>query len=364
MTTELVVSMAMLLSENNRSFLPTTKTPLHNATEWILVQSIIPPYIFTLCVTGLLGNGFVLLVFLLQREQCSVPEIYLGNLALADLLLLACLPFWAMNILNDYNWPYGDFLCYVVNLSITVNFYTSIYLLVMVSVDRYLALVRTMRARWLRRKRYARAICLILWLFGLLIGGLASLHRKVTFIEEYRTMACILEYPDHSGESWKLAHNLLLNIVGFVVPVVGIFSCSCNIIRALRKRRQSVYIEGGNDRKATVLVYAVTLLFFVCWSPFQLFTLLDMLCDAEVLDETWHYTLDIGTQFSTYLAILNSSLNPLLYVFSGQYFRRKVSTIYKRTKNRRRSDTMAFQLSIVSTYLHRTDQIKPVVIQT
>lgn len=85
--------MAMLLSENNRSFLPTPKTPLHNATEWILVHSIIPPYIFTLCVTGLLGNGFVLLVFLLQREQCSVPEIYLGNLALADLLLLACLPF-------------------------------------------------------------------------------------------------------------------------------------------------------------------------------------------------------------------------------------------------------------------------------
>ncbi|XP_010877016.1 B1 bradykinin receptor [Esox lucius] len=354
--------MMKLLSHNSSTFLPTSETILNNTTEWILVHTIVPPYIFTLCVTGLLGNGFVLLVFLLQRGPCTVPEIYLGNLALADLLLLACLPFWAMNILNDFNWPYGDFLCHIVSQSILVNTYTSIYLLTMVSVDRYLALARTIRARWLRRKCYAWVVCLGLWLFGLLLGVLATVHRKVIFVDRLQTMACVLEYPDHSTKSWKLANNLLMNIVGFVLPVIVIISCSGNIIKALWRRREHVYIEYGNDRKANILIYSVTLLFLVCWSPFQLFTLIDTLCDAELLDETWHQTLDIGTQFSTYLAFLNSCLNPVLYVFSGQYFRKKVSTIYRRTMSRRSSYSTAYQLSVVSTYLHRTDQIKPVVI--
>lgn len=209
----------------------------------------------------------------------------------------------------------------------------------MVSVDRYLALVRTIRASWLRRKCYALVVCLILWLFGLLMGVLATIHRKVMFVDELQTMVCILEYPDNSGESWKLAHNLLMNIADFIQPVVVIISCSCNIIRALWKRRESVYIEDRNYKKATVLVCAMTLLFLVCWSRFQFFTLLDILCEVEVLDKKWDHTLDIGTQISTYLVFLNSSLNPVLYVFSSQYFRRKVSAIYRKTKNHRSSTT-------------------------
>lgn len=70
-----------------------------NTTEWRLVYTIIPPYIFIVCLTGILGNTFVLLVFSLQRSRWTVPEIYLGNLALADLVVLVCLPFWAMNII-------------------------------------------------------------------------------------------------------------------------------------------------------------------------------------------------------------------------------------------------------------------------
>ncbi|KAK5886483.1 hypothetical protein CesoFtcFv8_017512 [Champsocephalus esox] len=77
----------------------------------------------------------------------------------------------------------------------------------------------------------------------------------------------------------------------------------------------------------------------------------------------WFHALDIGTQISVYLAFLNSALNPLLYVLSGQYFRRKVSAIYRRTRHYRRgSDTTIYQRSVVSTYINRTEKIKPVVI--
>ncbi|XP_068573996.1 LOW QUALITY PROTEIN: B1 bradykinin receptor [Cebidichthys violaceus] len=357
-----LVSVATLWSENSSVSLPSGPSESPIPAEWELIHSIIPPYIFTLSLLGLLFNSFVLAVFFAHKDRLTVAEIYLSNLALADFILLCGLPFWAMNILNDFNWPYGDTLCKLVNSIIIINFYTSIYTLVMISVDRYLALVKTMKARWLRRTLYAKVICSITWILAAILSMPTMVHRKVKFIKEFETMSCILDYSHDS--SWKLAHQILMNVVGFLLPVLVIVFSSGNIIKVLVQRRESVAFHDTNDTKATVLMYAVTLLFLLCWGPFQVLMFLDTLCDVQALDEKlWFHTLDIGGQISVYLAFLNSALNPLLYVFSGQYFRRKVSAIYMRTRHHRRgSDMTTYQRSVVSTYINRTEQIKAVVI--
>ncbi|XP_072546427.1 B1 bradykinin receptor [Salminus brasiliensis] len=331
---------------------------LFNSSDWKLVYAIVPPYIFILCLTGILGNMFVLLVFFLQRSHWTLPEIYLGNLALADLILLSSLPFWAMNILNYFYWPYGEFLCKMVNLAIIVNMYASIYMLVMVNIDRYLALVLTMKARWLRRRRNAKIICFWLWLFGLAMGIPTLIYRTVKSTPS-QAPACVIDYP---SDSYRLAHSIQLNLLGFALPLLAIVFCSCNIVQALRKRRENMNFPDGNGRKATVLVCAVTLLFLICWGPFHIITFLDMLCDFHILDATWYHTLDIGHQFSTYFAFLNSCFNPLLYVCTGRYFRRKVSEIYKRRRSSVASVVTTLQRSVASTYIQKNDQIKPVIL--
>ncbi|KAL2099243.1 hypothetical protein ACEWY4_005723 [Coilia grayii] len=338
---------------------PTHPPLVENEAAWDLVRIIIPPYIFTLSAVGILGNAFVLAVFLLQRARWSVPEIYLGNLALADLLMLCLLPFWGVNVLNDYDWPFGEFLCVVTSLSITTNMYTSVFLLAMISVDRYLALVQTMKARWLRRKRYAKAVCAVLWLLGVAVCAPVLPHRKLRYEPEYQVMTCFLDYPH---DSWKVAHHILLNLMGFALPFLAISFCSINVVRALHRRNDHACGWDQGDRKATALVYAVTLFFLICWGPFHLFTFLHILCDFQVLDAAqWMEVMAIGDQFATYFAFLNSSLNPLLYVFTGQYFRRKLSELYHRHKRARASD-ITTQRSVVSTLLHKTDHIQPVVL--
>lgn len=330
-----------------------------NSTEWCLVHDIVPPYIFLVCLIGIIGNAFVLFVFFLQRGKWSVPEIYLGNLALADLILLTCLPIWAMNILNDFYWPYGEFLCKVVNLSIIINMYASIYMLVMVNIDRYLALVLIMKARWFRRRRNAKIICFCLWVFGVGMGIPTATFRTVEYFQDFHTTACILHYP---SDSWKLANNHLMVLIGFILPFLAIVFCTCNIVWVLHKRRDGIRLQNENDRKATVLVCAVTLLFFLCWGPFHVFTFMETLGQIGVLDiDSWYHILDIGLQFSTYLAFLNSCLNPLLYVCSGRYFKRKVNEIYKRRKSSTASMATTMR-SVVSTSVQRSEQIKPVML--
>ncbi|XP_068437113.1 B1 bradykinin receptor [Clinocottus analis] len=357
-----LVSVTTPWSENSSLFLPSNPSESPIAAEWGLVHSIIPPYIFTLCLFGLLFNSFVLAVFFAHKDRLTVAEIYLSNLALADFILLCGLPFWGMTILNEFDWPYGEALCKLTNSIIIINFYTSIFTLVMISVDRYLALVKTMKARWMRRTLYAKVICSILWILAVILSLPTMVHRKVKFFNEFQTMSCILDYSH--GSSWKLAHQILMNAVGFLLPVLVIVFSSGSIIKVLIQRRKSVAFYDTNDTKATALVYAVTLLFLLCWGPFHIVTFFDILCDVQALDDKlWSHTLDIGSQVSVYLAFLNSALNPLLYVFSGQYFKRKISAIYTRNRyNRRGSDVTTYQRSVVSTYINRTEQIKAVVI--
>uniref|UniRef100_A0A3Q3WKZ9 G-protein coupled receptors family 1 profile domain-containing protein n=1 Tax=Mola mola TaxID=94237 RepID=A0A3Q3WKZ9_MOLML len=279
----LLLPVAMLSRENTSNL---SESPFTG--EW--VYTIIPPYILTLCLLGLLFNSFVLGVYLTHKDILTVAEIYLCNLALADFILLNCLPFWGMYILNNFNWLYGDVLREMVNSIIIIYFYTSSFPMAMISVDRYLALVKTMKALWLRRKLYAKVNCLILW-----------------FIENFKKLSSVLDYNHHSN--WKLAHQIVMNVVGFVVPFLVIVFSSWNIIKAL----------------ATVLVYAVTLLFLLCWCPLQVIIFLHTLSDVEVLDiKLWKETLDAGTHVTVYLGFLNSAMNPLLYVLSVQHFWNKV----------------------------------------
>ncbi|XP_069563235.1 B1 bradykinin receptor [Brachyistius frenatus] len=352
-----LVTVATLWSENSSRSLPFGPSESPVSTVWEIIS---PLYIFTLSLLGLLFNSFVLGVFAAHKDRLTVAEIYLSNLALADFFLLCGLPFWAMYILNHFNWPYGDALCKIVNSILIINFYTSVYTLVMISIDRYLVLMKPMKARWLRRTLYAKVMCFLLWILELLLSIPTIVHRKVKFMEDFETVSCILYWIVH-GSSWKMAHQILLNVVGCILPVLIIVYSSVNIIKALAQRRESV---GFHEARVRVRVRAVTLLFLLLWGPFQVFTFLDTLCDVRVLDETlWSDTLAIGGQLSSYLAFLNSALNPLLYVCSGQYFRWKVTAIYRRARQQRRGlDMTTCQRSFVSTCINRTELIKNVVI--
>ncbi|KAK2825917.1 hypothetical protein Q5P01_020131 [Channa striata] len=180
---------------------------------------------------------------LLLKDRPAEGGIYLSNLALADFILTCGLPFWVMYILSDLNWTYGLWtgLCKIVNFIIIIIFYTS------------------------------------------------SAPQKVQ-----ETISCVLNYS--RDIYWKVAHQILINIAGFLLPVMVIVFSGGNIIKALAQRRESEGFHDTNDTKATLLVYAHSPSLTHC--PFQ------------ALDEKlWVHHLNIGDQDSVYLAFLNSVLN-------------------------------------------------------
>ncbi|XP_068195128.1 B2 bradykinin receptor-like isoform X2 [Antennarius striatus] len=273
------------------------------------------------------------MVFCLHKKACTVAEIYLSNLAAADLVLVSCLPFWAVNIFNDFNWPFGQFLCKVINLGIKMNAYCSIYFLVMVSIDRYVALVYTMSYGRMRRPKYAKLSCLLMWGFGVLLGVPTLIFRKVHYFHEYGVHACFLDYPNQIIE---LVCDVLLIVFSFIIPISVISFCTLKIIQALKVQAIERMNAEKTEQRATILVLAVLLAFLFCWVPFHIVTALDVLLRTEVLEGCHLKTvLDICNQIFTYLAFSNCVLNPILYVIVGKNFRKKVSEVFKEFNNKK-----------------------------
>ncbi|NXV16065.1 BKRB2 protein, partial [Cepphus grylle] len=297
-----------------------------NPDAWQWLQDFQPGFLWFIFILGGIENSFVLIVLCFHKSRCTVAEIYLANMALADLLLVCTLPFWAINISNNFQWPFGLFLCKAVNIMSNMNFYSSIYFLTLVSIDRYLALVKTMSLGRMRRTVCAKWNSSVVWTCALLICSPAMVFRKLKYYEDYNITACGLVYP---ASYWQPINNCLLNIVGFVIPLCVITYCTMQIVKALQSRELQKLKLVQTERKATMLVLAVLLLFIVCWLPFQISTFIDTICYLAPTFKCLEEINDILTQVATYCAYSNSCLNPVLYVIVGKHFQKKAVEFYK-----------------------------------
>lgn len=298
--------------------------------EWLSwLNAIQAPFLWVLFLLAALENIFVLSVFCLHKNNCTVAEIYLGNLAAADLILACGLPFWAVTIANNFDWLFGEVLCRVVNALIYMNLYSSICFLMLVSVDRYLALVKTMSMGRMRGVRWAKIYSLVIWGCTLLLSSPMLMFRTLMKYNEegFNVTACAINYP---SPSWEVFTNVLLNLVGFLLPLTIITFCTVKIMQVLRNNEMKKFKEIQTERKATVLVLAVLGLFVICWVPFQISTFLDTLIRLNVLSGCWvKHAVDVITQISSYMAYSNSCLNPLVYVIVGKRFRKKSREVYQ-----------------------------------
>nr|XP_056707805.1 B2 bradykinin receptor-like [Euleptes europaea] len=311
--------------------------------EWEWLFTIQPYFLWFLAALGVVENVFVLFIFCLHKSRCTVAEIYLANLAMADLLLLCALPFWAINMANNFKWPFGTFLCKVVNSLGHMNLYSSIYFLVMVSIDRYLALVKTMTLGRMRRPLCAKWNCLVIWISALLLCSPALIFRSIQCVVEFKVMGCILSYPP--GSHWQVITNILLNTVGFLMPLGVITFCTGQIIQALQNNDIRKLKAVQTEKRATTLILAVLLLFIICWLPFQITTFLDTLIEVKVISDCATITdIHVATQIATYCSFSNSCLNPIAYVIVGKHFQKKSKEVYRNLFLRRPSQAPSVQM--------------------
>ncbi|MEQ2218793.1 hypothetical protein XENOCAPTIV_008253 [Xenoophorus captivus] len=324
-----------------------SKTNIHNCSYesvyW--TYTFVPAYVMSISVLGIALNIFVLMVFILHKKPCTVAEIYLTNLAAADLVLVSFLPFWAVSAWNKHEWIFGRALCKMVNVGILMNVYCSIYFLVLVSIDRYLALVHPLSHETMRRPKFAKIGCVLVWFLGFLLSIPKLINRELAPHENITTCS-------ENNTTILLVNELMVSVFAFFIPIFIITFSTLKILKTLRGRSKERAKTKKTDHKATILVLAVLLAFLICWVPFHLLKIPALLSHVGILTGCSSKTiLYICGQIFTYLGFFNSVLNPILYVIVGKNFQKKFKELFGQW-DRKQTSTISFNSA--STKLSRS----------
>nr|AAO03561.2 somatostatin receptor subtype 5 [Sus scrofa] len=282
----------------------------------------VPVLYLLVCALGLGGNALVIYVVLRHAKMKTVTNIYILNLAVADVLLMLGLPFVATQNALSY-WPFGPVLCRLVMTLDGINQFTSIFCLTVMSVDRYLAVVHPLRsARW-RRPRVARLASAAVWAFSLVMSLPLVVFADVQ--EGWNT--CNLSRPEPVG-LWGAVFIIYTSVLGFFGPLLVI--CLCYLLIVVKLKASGVRVGSTrrrSERKVTRMVVVVVLVFVGCWLPSFIANLVNL---AFVLPEE---PASAGAYFFVVvLSYANSCANPLLYGFLSDNFRqsfRKVLCLRK-----------------------------------
>ncbi|KAM4715128.1 G-protein coupled estrogen receptor 1-like [Anableps anableps] len=265
-------------------------------------------YTLILFPVGLIGNILILVVNLDHKGRLTAPDLYFVNLAVADLILVADSLIEVFNLKEGYYDNAG--LCTFMNLFQQVNLYSSVFFLTWMSIDRFVALSSIAGSS----VAHARLSCGLIW-------GFASLLTLLPFA---------VAQVQHSGELNFCFANVsqvqwLEVTLGFLLPFCILGVCYWRIARVLRRsqRGQCNPQQRPRRQRALRMISAAVLVFFICWLPVNVFISVHLLSSDADTDTLWEvYPL---TGHAVRLAAFsNSCLNPLIYGFLGETFRKKL----------------------------------------
>ncbi|XP_059389533.1 C3a anaphylatoxin chemotactic receptor-like [Carassius carassius] len=253
--------------------------------------------IFVLCiffatfVVGLIGNGLV--IFLTGcRMKTTVNSIWFLNLAIADFIFM-------LSSIIDHLSTLGQlrlyFMSYIVQIMLNLNLYASIFFLVVISLDRCLC---TWMVVWALNKRTtlkAKIICIIVWVSSIGCSFPSFVFRfTFTFLSTY----------DFT--------------VGFLIPFL-IIASSYTAIGVRLKR-----LKRGKHLRTYRVIITVTLAFFICWFPYHAINLCIITAEENNWSSSDRQVIGTAMIVSCFLFHLNSCLNPILYVFMCDEYKKKL----------------------------------------
>lgn len=306
------------------SFMQTNESELHgnytdrsfNKTSTVVITCMY----FLVCTVGLCGNALVIYVILRYAKMKTVTNIYILNLAVADVLFMLGLPFIAIQ-LALVHWPFGPVLCRVVMTVDSLNQFTSIFCLMVMSIDRYLAVVHPIKSTKWRKPRMAKTINLAVWGVSLMVNLPIVIYSGV--ITKHDGCFCTIVWPEPQ-EAYYTAFMFYTFILGFFLPLMVI--CLCYLFIIFKVKSSGIRVGSSkrkrSERKVTRMVSIVVAVFVFCWLPFYVFNVTSVtgtISTTPILRSTFAFVVVLG--------YANSCANPILYAFLSENFKKSFQNV-------------------------------------
>ncbi|XP_039597709.1 neuromedin-U receptor 1 [Polypterus senegalus] len=322
-------------------------------------------------LVGTLGNSLTCVVIIRHNVMQTPTNFYLFSLAVSDLLvLLLGMPLELYEMWHNYPFLFGTGGCYFKTFLFETVCFASILNVTALSVERYIAVVHPIKAKFVVTRTHAKRVIIILWTLSVVCAiPNTSLHGIFYLVNGsghtiQESAMCILVKP-------RWLYNLtiqLTTLLFFFLPMVTISILYLLIGLQLKRERvlegleakagtgrynnESGRIKQHNNRRrqVTKMLFVLVVVFGVCWAPFHTDRLMWSFIDQWTGE--WHLIFQYVHIISGVFFYLSSVVNPILYNLMSSRFREMFKEVM--CHQWRPRSTRTFSLSITRVTMRST----------
>ncbi|KAK6483803.1 G-protein coupled receptor 55-like [Huso huso] len=271
-----------------------------------LVHSLHLAVYIPVFIVGIILNALALIVFCRVLKKWTESTIYMTNLALMDLLLLLILPF-KIHTTIDFTGTMQKTFCMFLETLYFVGMYGSIFTIVCICVDRYIAIKHPFHATTLRSPAKAFWACAVIWV----LVWLGSIPVYDFHSDSYANIRC---FHNFSKTMWNPTVIIAVELFGFIIPMVVLVVCSVEIIKTLQKK--NTHRDSVSHRACVRIIYANLLVFLVSFAPSHLGIFLQYLVRGDIItDCRAKQNISLFVQVSMCLSNVTCCLDAFCYYF-------------------------------------------------
>uniref|UniRef100_A0A3B3Z788 G-protein coupled receptors family 1 profile domain-containing protein n=1 Tax=Periophthalmus magnuspinnatus TaxID=409849 RepID=A0A3B3Z788_9GOBI len=276
-------------------------------------QTFNPVFFSVVVILSVFGNLLVVIILVKYENLKSITNAFILHLAISDLLFTASLPFWVYYHVKG-TWLLGEAACKSVNFVFYIGFYSSGFLLILMTIHRYIAVVNPLSDIVSTTGLYCILAPIVIWLVSIV----AAIPYYI-FTQVNDDNFC--GYIANSDISfWGIYQQIALFTL---TSLVFIFCYSQIIWRLLRPT--------GQRRKSKTLkvIFTLMVVFFLGWAPYNVILFLQSHPEVRNNDCETYTALEYAFNISRLLAFSHCCLNPVFYVFVGVKFKNHLMRFVK-----------------------------------
>ncbi|XP_072347452.1 pyroglutamylated RF-amide peptide receptor-like [Scyliorhinus torazame] len=277
------------------------------------------------------GNILVLCVLRRGKRSRTVTSVFVGSLAISDLLItFLCIPFSLLQNISS-QWIGGAFVCKMVPFVQTIAVVSCVLTMMCIAVERYEGIVHPLKMHHLNSRAYT--MLGFVWAVAIIVGApmlyVQQLEVKYDFLYDRHYVSCLERWD---SLSLRQTYSTFILVALFLVPLTAMLLLYVRIVFELWVKKRvgdNSFLNTLNQRemskitrkkkRAVVIMITIVVLFTICWAPFHVVHMLFEFNELE--DEYDDVTINMIIAIVQAIGFFNSFNNPVVYTFMNEAFK-------------------------------------------
>ncbi|NXB12303.1 GPR34 protein, partial [Cnemophilus loriae] len=311
---------------SNHTNLATNASEIHNDAscppEDISLSRALIVFYCIIFGVGSVGNITALSAFLCIRQKRNSIRVYLVNVAVADLLLIFCLPF-RIHYHVSKSWKFGQILCKVVGTLFYMNMYISIILLGLISLDRYIKINKFVRRPKMLTTTRSVQICCTVWAIAL-IGFIVVVAPSFLKTEDSNSTQCFHYRSKQNAKTEAILNYITVLIfwIAFFLLILSYVKIAKNLLKISRRRAD--FPNAGKYTTTARNSFIVLIIFTICFVPYHMFRFVYITSQLQTPSCYWQGIIHTCNEVMLIFSSFNSCLDPVMYFLMSRSVRKAV----------------------------------------